>query len=201
MLKSAGVSDDILVALIRQDDASFRLNAQDIIDLRRQGLSERVILAMLGAGRPRVPLSMGRDRQAGQSVPVTPGVPAAVGTEPPVPIPDQPLQPLPADPVLVVEPEPDIPQTVINVIQNVEVPASQPARAREVEVRRETVTEYVPVPVYVPVRDSSRHREEPRTPPPPQYWGWGGQLRPGSWQPAPAATSPPPATGRGRGGK
>jgi len=51
MLRSVGVSDDILVALIESDGSVFRLSAADILSLRQQGLSDRVIKAMLATRR------------------------------------------------------------------------------------------------------------------------------------------------------
>jgi hypothetical protein len=50
-LKAAGLSDDILIALIETDGSIFRLSADDVISLHRQGLSERVILAMIDTAR------------------------------------------------------------------------------------------------------------------------------------------------------
>lgn len=47
MLRAAGLGDDILVALIESDGSTFSLTPADIISLRQQGLSERVITAML----------------------------------------------------------------------------------------------------------------------------------------------------------
>ncbi len=50
-LSRAGLSDDVLVALVEADNTSFALDAPKILELRRQGLSERVITAMLKSGR------------------------------------------------------------------------------------------------------------------------------------------------------
>ena len=50
-LKAAGMSDDILIALIQTDGSIFHLTADDVIALNRQGLSERVILAMIETAR------------------------------------------------------------------------------------------------------------------------------------------------------
>lgn len=51
MLSQAGLSDEVLVALIESDGSKFTLTADDILDLRRQGLSEQVIVAMLRTSR------------------------------------------------------------------------------------------------------------------------------------------------------
>ncbi len=50
-LAQAGLSDDVLVALVEADDTVFPLDAPRILELRQQGLSERVIVAMLKNGR------------------------------------------------------------------------------------------------------------------------------------------------------
>lgn len=45
-LQRAGLDDDILIALIQTDGSIFHLSAEDILDLHRQGLSNKVIRAM-----------------------------------------------------------------------------------------------------------------------------------------------------------
>ena len=55
-LKAAGLSDDILIALIQTDGSIFHLTADDVIALNRQGLSERVILAMIETARKAPPV-------------------------------------------------------------------------------------------------------------------------------------------------
>jgi hypothetical protein len=54
-LAQAGLSDDVLVALVESDDTVFPLDAPRILELRREGLSERVIVAMLKNGRRTAP--------------------------------------------------------------------------------------------------------------------------------------------------
>ena len=50
-LAQAGLSDDLLVALIETDATVFGLDAPRILELRRQGLSERVLIAMMRSGQ------------------------------------------------------------------------------------------------------------------------------------------------------
>jgi hypothetical protein len=50
-LAKAGLSDDVLIALVEADQTVFALDAPQILELRREGLSERVILAMIRSGR------------------------------------------------------------------------------------------------------------------------------------------------------
>jgi hypothetical protein len=55
-LKAAGLSDDILVALIQTDGSVFHLTAEEVISLHKQGLSERVLLAMIDTARKQQPV-------------------------------------------------------------------------------------------------------------------------------------------------
>jgi len=79
-LAQAGLSDDVLVALVEADDTVFPLDAPRILELRQQGLSERVIMAMLKNGRhtPHAPAS-----QAGSLTAPPVGPAAAVPDDPP----------------------------------------------------------------------------------------------------------------------
>src|SRR5262245_47234308 len=51
-LAKAGLSDDVLVALIEAAGTEFHLDAPKILELRQAGLSERVIMAMIKNTRP-----------------------------------------------------------------------------------------------------------------------------------------------------
>ncbi|HET9794366.1 MAG TPA: hypothetical protein VFS34_07875 [Thermoanaerobaculia bacterium] len=51
-LKDAGYTEDFLLNKIRADNTSYRLTVDDLVALRRAGLSETVIDAMLRAGAP-----------------------------------------------------------------------------------------------------------------------------------------------------
>jgi hypothetical protein len=85
-LSRAGLSDDVLVALVEADNTSFALDAPKILELRQQGLSERVITAMLKSGRnaatPRTPAFPAGDPTASCPGCSTAGQPAAAD-EPP----------------------------------------------------------------------------------------------------------------------
>jgi hypothetical protein len=50
-LQAAGMTDDILIGLIQSSGTVFTLTADDLIYLRQQGLTERVLLAMLNTRR------------------------------------------------------------------------------------------------------------------------------------------------------
>jgi hypothetical protein len=147
-LKANGLSDDILVALIESDGSVFQLLPDDVVMLFRRGLSEKVILAMIGTMRRVI-------QPPQQEMTVTP----------------TPMQ-----------------QTVIQPFQLV--------NSSPVEVY---VPVDVPVTVYTPVIPLNTHRLDrfdrlDRATP--VYWGFGGELRPGSWTPsvqrAPVRDTPSP---------
>jgi hypothetical protein len=46
-LKSAGFSDDLIIAKIKSSPAAFRLETSDMIELKKAGLSDKVIAAMM----------------------------------------------------------------------------------------------------------------------------------------------------------
>ena len=90
-LAKAGLSDDVLVALIEADGTEFHLDAPKILELRQAGLSERVILAMIKNTRP-APLP---DASTEAAPPPPAGPPqndpyfVVIGDKPPEPPPPQ----------------------------------------------------------------------------------------------------------------
>jgi hypothetical protein len=155
-LTAAGLSDDILVALIQSDGSVFALTADDVLSLRARGLSERVLLAMI---RTRVVAA-----------------PEASGVGPPASAVD--LPPPGIDPV----PAPrEIPEEVVHHVVASAAPPPvvvfvEPAgRPREYQTVPVAVPVYVPV--YVPVSGSPHKAAAP-----PVYWGWGGERRPDAWR-------------------
>lgn len=50
-LARAGLSDDVLLALIETDKTVFTLSTEQLIDLKQAGVSDRVVIAMLEQGR------------------------------------------------------------------------------------------------------------------------------------------------------
>jgi hypothetical protein len=167
-LSKAGLSDQVLISLIEVDRTIFTLDSATIKQLKDGGVSDAVILAVIKSGRsPRVE-------------------PAPAAEPAPAPDPDAP---------------PREPQVI--VIDHHDTAAPQPA----------PVAYPVAVPVYVPVGNSygrgygnrlndrnsvttvvptdqglvrTRVPVAPNcTPAQPVYWGFGGKLRPGSWEPPP----------------
>jgi hypothetical protein len=87
-LAQAGLDDDILIALIETDGSVFYLSAQDLLDLRRQGLSNRVIRAMQRTASPPAPVLVAPEPQPARAVPPSPApgavtVTQVVNVEPP----------------------------------------------------------------------------------------------------------------------
>jgi hypothetical protein len=77
-LSRAGLSDDILVALIQTDGSIFQLTASEILALHKAGLSDKVILAMAETAKkiqpapaPRVDQDAAESRPAQQPAPPT----------------------------------------------------------------------------------------------------------------------------------
>ena len=157
-LSKAGLGDDVLIALIEVDRQVFAIDTATLRKLKDGGVSEAVIGALIRSGR-------------------TPRAEPEPAAEP---------QP---------QPEPRQPEVV--VIDHRDAPAPAPAPMA------------YPVPVYVPVPAYSygslgRHQPvttilptdhglvKARVPVPsnclkaePVYWGFGGKLRPGTWEQPP----------------
>jgi hypothetical protein len=171
-LSKAGLSDPVLLALIDAEHSVFAIDAATIKQLKEGGVSDDVILAVIHSGRTQ-------------------------RTEParaPIPPPD---------------PEPRREPEVI-VIDHHDAPQTPPAPVAYPAPMAYPVP--IAVPVYVPVpsrafdpRATNRGSRtiqttvstdqgdvKARLPLPPNcvkaqpiYWGFGGQLRPGSYQPPP----------------
>jgi hypothetical protein len=73
-LSKAGLGDEVLVALIEADGTVFNLDAPRILELRAEGVSERVITAMLRNGSRPLPASTpaAADNQAAGAAPPAP---------------------------------------------------------------------------------------------------------------------------------
>jgi hypothetical protein len=156
-LSKAGLSEQVLLALIEVDHSVFAIDTATLKQLKQAGVTDAVIVAMIRSGRETALVA------------------------PPVPIAPEP--PPQAEPQVV-------------VVDHHDVQPAQPV--------------YYPVPVYVPVASGAingRHGRgqtvtttistdqgivKARVPVPsncvkaqPVYWGFGGKLRPGSWEPPP----------------
>lgn len=163
-LSKAGLGDQVLIALIEVDRSVFAIDATTLKKLKEAGVSEAVIVALIRSGRTPRP------------------EPEPVATQP--------------------APEPREPQVVV-IDHRDQAPAPAPV-AYPVPVyvpvvngaygpyggygsngygHRETVTTILPtdqglVRARVPVPPNCVKAQ-------PVYWGYGGKLRPGSWEPPP----------------
>ena len=72
-LTKAGLGEEVLLALIEVDGGVFDVDSATLTRLKRAGVSERVIVAMVRSGRVRVPVAPEpqplADVVAGQTVP------------------------------------------------------------------------------------------------------------------------------------
>ena len=133
-LSAAGLSDDVLVALIESDGVVFKLAADDILSLRDRGLSQKVIIAMLQTAKKPAP------------------VVAAPALSPEA-------QPVPRAPEVMPSDITEPPPVVVNVTQQVEQTVEQ---SRERTYTTPTYVSYpVAVPVYVAPRRHIDRKPEP----------------------------------------
>jgi hypothetical protein len=158
-LSKAGLGDDVLIALIEVDRRVFSIDTATLKQLKEGGVSEPVIVALIRSGR-------------------------APRTEPAAPAP----APEPRQPEVIVvdhhDPAPAAAPAPVAYPVPVAVPVYVPVPSRSRGLgRHETVTTILPtdqglVKARVPVPANCVKAE-------PVYWGFGGKLRPGSWEPPP----------------
>jgi hypothetical protein len=165
-LSKAGLSDPVLLALIEVDRGVFSIDPATLRQLKDGGVSDTVIVAMIRSGRTPPAVDA-----APAPVPVTDLDPAPRGREPEVIVIDHHDAPSVAAPYPVAVPV-YVPVQTNNGFSNFTN-----------FNRRETVTTIVPtdmglVRARVPVPANCVKAE-------PVYWGFGGKLRPGSWEPPP----------------
>ena len=159
-LTRAGLGEEVLLALIEVDRSVFPIDAATIKELKANGVSERVITAMVRSGR-EVP--------------------------PPEPIVTEAPQPVAPQPQVVIIDHRDPPE-VHEVVR--EVPVAVPvyipvATTRSVHTRADHGANGIPISTdrwiaeHMPQQQQPVHRKEP------EYWGFGGKLRPDAWKPVP----------------
>ena len=160
-LSKAGLGDDVLIALIEVDQLVFTVDTETLKSLKAAGVSDNVIVALIRSGRSTKP------------EPATAPVPEP--RKPEVIVVDH-HDPAPAAaPAPVAYPVP--------VAVPVYVPVANYGNYGNRGLRHETVTTVLPtdqglVKARVPVPPNCIKAE-------PVYWGFGGKLRPGSWEPPP----------------
>jgi len=153
-LTRAGLGEEVLLALIEVDRSIFPIDAATIKELKANGVSERVIAAMVRSGREMPP-------------------PEPIVTEAPQP-----------QVVVIDHREPEVREVVREV--PVAVPVYIPvATTRAIHSRTDHGANGIPISSdrwiaeHMPQQQTPVHRKEP------EYWGFGGKLRPDAWKPVP----------------
>jgi len=150
----------VLVFLCGLSASAEAVTLRDLVDLSKQGLSDDLLIALVDAEKSVFHLSAAEVRSL-----------KAQGLS------DRLLIHLLQTPSLRPAPEPRL-----------HLAHATPTRSAPAAVERVVVidrVEHVAVPVYVPVpvrarRDRDDDRDDSDAPP--VYWGYGGELRPGSWK-------------------
>ena len=171
-LTKAGLSDEVLLALIDVDGGVYANDPETLKALKQAGVSERVMVALVRSGRERRP---------------EPSPAPAAAPEEQVPA----AQPQ----VIVIEHrEPETQQVMVPV------PVYVPVYTSGRTVRRSHAAPSRPVEEFVPFQSAPPlARPEPAQPAKPVYWGFGGNLRPDAWgQPREKAKA---EDGDGKGGR
>jgi hypothetical protein len=156
-LKRAGLTDEILLALIEVDARVYSIDKATLTELKNAGVSERVIVAMIRSGRTQ---------------PVQPAAP----------VPSEPVGPPPPQVIVIEHDQPVVREVAVPVAVPVYVPVITHVRTRH----RANVPFNPAVPPVVPtiglnaIPESVQRQKAPE----PVYWGWGGKLRPDAWKPA-----------------
>jgi hypothetical protein len=162
-LTRAGVSEEVLLALIEIDPRVFPIDPATLSELKRAGVSERVMVAIVKSGRTPMP-------------PPDPGL-----VTPPEPA------PAPEPQVVVIEREqPIIHEVPVAVPVYVVVPQGRYRSHSSGTAYSSLRTPFAPFgPVSAPIVQDTLpdDRLHQRKPPEPVYWGWGGKLRPDAWKP------------------
>ena len=157
-LTRAGLSDEVLLALIEVDQRVFAIDPDTLKTLKDAGVSPSVIVAIVKSGRTPQPRP--------DPIPYS-----TTDTQPPDP---------PDPRVIVVE------RPVVHEVQvAVPVPMYVTVGSRS-RTRHRSQPYVVPPTPFVPFGSTVLPaRLEPPKRAEPVYWGWGGKLRPDAWQPDP----------------
>jgi hypothetical protein len=172
----------LLVALLLPARADALTLAQ-LVELHKAGLGDDVLVALIEVNKIIYTLEAGTLKEL-KADGLSDRVLIAIinsGRQhlpPPVPVAAPAPEPEPAPTVVVIDHHVPAPQVIVQQVP-VYVPVAVPQRrSREVYVDR-VVTP--PSPFYVgQVREPERRKA-----PEPEYWGFGGKLRPDAWDPGP----------------
>jgi hypothetical protein len=173
-LHKAGLSDDVLVALIEVEKSVFAIDHETIKMMKAEGLSERVMIAMIKSGRMPAPPSP-------QSVAA--GAPAAAAPAPQVVVIEH--QAPPQEPV-VTEVAVPVPVYVAVPLHGTDSRRHKRRVDRQVVVPQQQLNLSPPnLPLHMQAQPNLPIHMQPKPKKvEPVYWGWGGKLRPDAWKPA-----------------
>jgi hypothetical protein len=157
-LTRAGLGEEVLLALIEIDRSVFPIDAASIKQLKADGVSERVIVAMVRSGR---------------ETPAPEAIAPDLAALPPAP-----------EPQIVVIDHHEPPQ-IREVPVAVPVPVYIPVVTRSVHTRVHDGANGIPVSSDRWIAEHSVNQSRPVRQPEPVYWGFGGKLRPDAWKPVP----------------
>ena len=166
-LSKAGLGDDVLIALIEVDRRVFTVTPDTVKELKKAGISDAVIVALIRTARTQ-PEPAPAPEPAPEPEPRKPEV-IVIDHHDPAPAP----QPV-AYPVGVVVP--GYPNYGYGLGYGYGYGVNTIARRETVRTTLQTDQGLVRARVPVPVGCVKAA---------PVYWGFGGKLRPGSWQPDP----------------
>jgi hypothetical protein len=161
-LSKAGLGDSVLLTLIEVDRTVFAIDTTTLKQLKEAGVSDTVILAMIKSGREVPP----------PAAPAQDPAPAVAQPEPPIVVIDHHDAPAPQPvyyPVAVPVYIPYVPYSAGTVAAH---------RGNDTTVKATIATDQGLFKARVPVPPNCVKAE-------PVYWGFGGKLRPGSWEPPP----------------
>jgi hypothetical protein len=161
-LSKAGLSDPVLLALIEVDRSVFNIDTATLKQLKEAGVSDQVIVALIRSGRQPRP------------------EPAAAPAPAPLPREHEP------EVIVIDHRDPPAPPAAVPYPVAYPVPVYVPVPSRrgfDTRDTRHTIETTFPTDVglvkaRVPVPRNCVKAE-------PVYWGFGGKLRPGSWEPPP----------------
>lgn len=71
-LAAAGISDEVIVSYVRANGGISRLSAEDLVDLKQAGASEKLLSSLLGSASPAPKAA---------PAPMTPGTPPVEGSD------------------------------------------------------------------------------------------------------------------------